>query len=220
MPANILDTLVDYSRQAEMDAELGNMIRTNHHIIIGCGGIGYWAGLMLAMMGAPHLVLVDGDRIETSNLNRLPAPVRYVGKHKANALKAQIRMLRPGIKITIIPAHLTDDTFPILGDIHGQVSGIIWDCTDDARIQQKIYTWSVQNRRKYCKLGYEGWKIGMYRSMNMWIPDGYRPGYTTTKANALSSMVCAAMGIMYFCRGNTNDVEIDLKQLVEANNAR
>jgi tRNA A37 threonylcarbamoyladenosine dehydratase len=197
-----------------MDSDLDHMITNNTHCIIGCGGIGYWAGLLLAMMGAKHIVLIDGDRIEASNLNRLPAPVRYAGKHKANALKAQIRMLRPSIRITIIPAHLTDDTFPVLEDVMNYATSVVWDCTDDARIQQKIFTWCHGHALRYCKLGYEGWKIGMYRSMNMWIPDSYRPGYTTTKANALSSIVCAAMGIMYFCRGNREDVEIDLKQLV------
>ena len=215
---NMIETLVDYSRQAEMNEDLHHVAQTNTHFIIGCGGIGYWKGLLLAMMGAPHIVLIDGDRIEATNLNRVPASPKYTGKFKVNALKAQIRVLRPGTRVTCIPAHITEDTFMLMGEIgaHMGSQSVIWDCTDDARIQQKIYNWCTQNRRKYCKVGYEGFKVGMYRQMSMWIPDDYRPGYTTTKANALTSIIAAAMGIMYVGRGRMSDVEVDLKTLVES----
>lgn len=217
MASNILEQIISYDRQAEMDIDL-NQVQQGTHAIIGCGGIGYWSAVLLAMMGTQHLVLIDGDRIESTNLNRVPAFARYLGKFKVNALKAQLRLLRPGIRVTCIPAHITEDTLLLLGNVSSQVH-VVWDCTDDARIQQKIYSWCRSNNRKYVKLGYEGWKVGMYRHMNMWLPDDYRPGYTSSKANALSSIIAAALGMMYLGRQNYDDVEIDLKQLVSKKEA-
>lgn len=211
---NIMDSLIDYSRQLEMNEDLGHVQRRTH-FVIGCGGIGYWTALLLAMMGAEHIILIDGERIENTNMNRIPASPRYVGKLKINALKAQIRVLRPMVRITCVPSHITPETLSLLSDMGVDSSSLVWDCTDDARIQLKIYNWCTAARRLYVKLGYEGWKIGMYRHMSMWIPDNYRPGYTTTRSNALTSIVVAAMGIMYVGRGFANDVEVDLKAVVE-----
>lgn len=210
---NILDNLVDYSRQAALDDEAQNGIRTKH-IIIGVGGIGYWLAIQLAMMGAVQVILVDGDRIETSNLNRLPAPPRFTGKYKVNACKAQLRLLRPGLSVVCIPAHISEDTFALLGDITRANSGVIWDCTDDARIQIKISAFAQDNGMNYVKAGYDGWKVGAYRSMaNTWLQDDYQPGYTTAKANAVSSAAAAALAIMYYMTDNRQDMELDLRQL-------
>jgi len=213
---NIIDTVISYDRQREMDLDLNTntMVTDKQHYIIGCGGIGYWVAINLAMLGAKYLVLVDGDRVETTNLNRIPAPPRMLGKFKVNALKAQLRLLRPSVKVVVLPCNITEDTFSMMGVLPTNNS-VIWDCTDDARIQLKLYTWAKSLAKRYVKLGYEGWKIGMYRNMSMWIPDGYQPGYTTSSANVLSSSVIAALGIMYYCRNNQNDVNINLKDLVE-----
>jgi len=211
---NLLTNLVDYSRQEAMDGELEHIVQNKEHCVIGCGGIGYWVAIYLAMLGTKHLMLVDGDRVESTNLNRIPAPPRLTGKFKVNALKAQIRLLRPGLRITNIPANITEDTLSLMGSMPLN-RGVIWDCTDDARVQLKIFNWCRLNTKQYVKLGYEGWQIGMYRNMSMWIPDDYRPGYTTSKANVLSSSVIASLGIMYYCRGNMDDINVDLMKLVE-----
>jgi molybdopterin-synthase adenylyltransferase len=39
-------------------------------VVLGCGGLGSWAAAGLACAGVGELVLVDDDRVETSNLNR------------------------------------------------------------------------------------------------------------------------------------------------------
>lgn len=212
---NLLDTLIDYSRQVDMANEyIFGLPQSN--IIVGAGGIGYWLALLLAMHGTKHLALIDGDQLETSNLNRIPAPPRLVGKLKVNACKAQLRLLRPGINVTCFPAHITLDTLSLIPRIAHNMAGspIVWDCTDDARIQIELSK-LCRNNYAYVKLGYEGWNVGAYRNMaNTWLPDNYQPGYTSSKANVMSSCIAAALGIMYYTQGSMRDFEVNLKELV------
>lgn len=56
-------------------------------IIVGCGGLGSNLAIQLAALGAQRFVLVDSDRIEESNLNRLIwADDNDLGSNKAIAL--------------------------------------------------------------------------------------------------------------------------------------
>ena len=62
-----------------------------HHpfVVVGCGGLGSTTAIALAALGARNLSLIDGDRVEPSNLNRLVwAGDRDVGTPKVTALAA------------------------------------------------------------------------------------------------------------------------------------
>lgn len=48
-----------------------NLLLNETFIILGCGGLGSQIALQLASLGVQKLILVDGDIIEESNLNRL-----------------------------------------------------------------------------------------------------------------------------------------------------
>lgn len=210
MPQNIIEQLVDYSRQSEMTMDLGNLM-SRRHVIVGVGGIGYWLGIQLAMLGATTIVLIDADRVEPSNLNRIPVPLRMRGEYKVKALKAQIRMLRPTCHITCLPVHITADTLSMVnaGSVH------VWDCTDDARIQRIISRHAQDQGYGYTKAGYEGWDIGLYNKMeDTWLQDDYAPGYTSSKANVISSMMAAGLAILYAGQYVDTETRINLHNLV------
>ena len=136
--------LVDYSRQVDLtnsSRSLNNITSRNLHMIIGCGGIGYWLALSLAMMGAQDFVLVDGQTIESSNLNRLPVPQTWCGRNKAIALRKLIRFVRPATRIVVINNHISDETLDLIPvmlersyDYHSYEVANIWDTTDNAII--------------------------------------------------------------------------------------
>lgn len=67
--------------------------------IAGCGGLGSNVAMMLARSGVVRLLLIDGDRVEPSNLNRQHFFPRHLGEAKATALAAQLRELRPGMQV-------------------------------------------------------------------------------------------------------------------------
>jgi hypothetical protein len=213
---NPIDSLVDYNRQQQMDEDLGNIAAGYEHTVVGCGGVGWWMAIMLGMMGAQHLTLIDGDKLEPTNLNRLPVPLRMHGQLKVHALKAQLRLLRPTMRITCLPQHLTPESVPAtFADVRNR-DMIVWDCTDDARIQIPLYQYMVSQRREhnYRKAGYDGWKVGSYENLNVWLPDNYAPGYTTTHANALTSAFSAIISIMARGLERHGDITIDIKKLI------
>ena len=165
--------IVDYSRQEQMDniLNLGNRLSLTNQkdiYIIGCGGIGFWLGLYLAMMGFRRFKLFDGDNVDASNLNRIPLNQRWCGKKKVRALKAAIRSLRPDTAIATYPRHFDLD---IDGEnLRGYNAKIVFDCTDNAKFQQTLFNFINTNDRnqlsiKYIKLGYEGFNLGLYRKI-------------------------------------------------------
>ena len=59
----------------------------------GAGGLGSNCAMMLARSGLTQFVLVDGDVVDASNLNRQHYFPRHVGQSKVLALSAQLREL-------------------------------------------------------------------------------------------------------------------------------
>lgn len=211
--------LVNYSRQADMDIEMSN-IYDSLNIIIGCGGVGFWLGLLLAMTGAKNLLLIEGEKIDYSNLNRLPVPQTWVGINKAVALRKLIHMLRPDTNVLIITHHITPESLSIIKKFTDKVSSIyykkIWDTTDNARIQRKIYDFASKNNINYHKIGYEAYEIGCYKKYDVWIDENnYQTGYRTSRANAITSALSAGLGIFNeLFNNNYKDFHLDFKELI------
>ena len=53
-----------------MGEEAVARLRDAHVLVLGVGGVGGEAAVMLARAGVGHLTLVDGDTVDVSNLNR------------------------------------------------------------------------------------------------------------------------------------------------------
>lgn len=79
--------------------------------IVGLGGLGSPAAFYLAGAGVGRLILIDGDRIERSNLQRqILYGTEDVGRPKAECADRRLRALWPGLKTRIEPAHLSGET--------------------------------------------------------------------------------------------------------------
>ncbi len=69
--------------------------------VLGVGGLGGWSALTLACIGIGEMWLIDGDRVEISNLNR---QVLYseadVGLLKVECAASRLRAFNSGVKIT------------------------------------------------------------------------------------------------------------------------
>ena len=94
-------------------------------VIAGCGGLGSNAAVILAALGARKLVLVDGDVIEESNLNRLPwADRSQVGRSKVEALAEHLKR-RYSVAVRAVRAYV-DEATPQMLRAQGVASDAIW----------------------------------------------------------------------------------------------
>ncbi len=79
--------------------------------IVGCGAVGSVFAEMLVRTGAKHLALIDGDKVDISNLNRGNFIRTDIGKYKVYVLKDKLtNLINSEIEIKIIPHHLKRHT--------------------------------------------------------------------------------------------------------------
>lgn len=124
--------------------------------VVGLGGLGSPAALYLAAAGVGTLVLIDGDRLEVSNLQRQVLYVAdEVGQFKAECADRRLHALWPGLKTRVEPQPLAVDT------ASGSLAGVdvIVEATD--RVAAKLMTARVAHQLgKPCVhggiIGFEG----------------------------------------------------------------
>lgn len=69
--------------------------------VFGCGGVGSYAIEALARSGIGHLVIIDHDIVDITNLNRqLIADTTTIGKPKVEAVKERILKINPACRVT------------------------------------------------------------------------------------------------------------------------
>lgn len=71
-------------------------------LVAGCG-VGSLIAISAARLGFEKFVLVDGDKVELSNINRQGYSSKDVGKFKVNALASRLRQINPHIEIKKYP---------------------------------------------------------------------------------------------------------------------
>lgn len=216
--ANVISG-IDYSRQEVFTREMGGINNEHEHIIVGCGGIGYWLAILLALHGVPKLCLIDGDKVDSSNLNRLPVPVTWRGVNKAIALRKTLKAIRPELVVTVIPAHI-ESSFAkqTLGKLTNGRYSQIWDCTDHMPTQKALFALSKEDPTHvgYRKIGYEGMEVGTYVDYSVWATTdtAEQHGYRTSAANAVSSVMAACLGMLAQGMNIECDVNLNLKNMV------
>ena len=98
------EQLLRYSRQImlpQIDIEGQEKLLASRVLIIGMGGLGSPIAMYLATAGIGHLVLVDDDVVELSNLQRQIAHgTEDIGTSKVTSAKQTIQNLNPEITVT------------------------------------------------------------------------------------------------------------------------
>jgi len=96
------------------DAELRSRLHASRVLIIGCGGLGSNAAEMLVRSGVGHLVLVDSDVVDETNLNRQFYFRDQIGMPKTEALADNLRRIRPGVGLMLVQERVDARTLPDL----------------------------------------------------------------------------------------------------------
>ena len=84
-------------------------------MIVGLGAVGGYALEALARAGVGHLLLVDFDRVEESNINRqILALTSTVGRKKSEVAAARVRDINPACEVTVRDMFVNADNLPDL----------------------------------------------------------------------------------------------------------
>ncbi len=119
-----------YSRHTllkEIGKEGQKLLSESTVAVIGCGGLGNIAAAYLAGAGIGHLILVDGDVPDVSNVHR---QIFYSGNEnntKSKVLAEKLAVLNPEITYTIKEVRLSKKNCE---DILSQAD-LVLECTDD-----------------------------------------------------------------------------------------
>lgn len=120
-----------FSRQALAFGEaLNQKLRYLKVGVVGCGGTGSAVATLLARLGVGNLVLIDDDRVEASNLNRLHGARRSDAdamRAKVEVLAAEITGWAIGTRVATIQAWVGD---PECRDALKSCD-VVFGCTDD-----------------------------------------------------------------------------------------
>ena len=134
----------DYSRQMalkEVGAAGQAKLRASRVLVIGCGGLGVPVISYLTGAGIGRLSLVDGDRLEPSNLHRQTMyALADVGKLKAELAADRVRALNPDVDVR---AYTTRLDALNAADLIAQHDLVI-DCTDNFKTKFLLNDYCVQ----------------------------------------------------------------------------
>jgi len=98
-------------------------------VVVGAGGTGSAVATLLARAGVGELIIIDGDDLAGSNMNRVRGyQAKDVGKNKAASLKDFIDRLNLNVRVTAIRAFLNESCEAI--DALSSAD-VVLGCTDD-----------------------------------------------------------------------------------------
>ncbi|KAJ1742103.1 hypothetical protein LPJ68_002211 [Coemansia sp. RSA 1086] len=104
-------------------------VRDSFVVVVGAGGVGSWAAMMLVRSGVQRIRIIDFDQVTLSSLNRHVAATRSsVGTSKVEALKASFLDIAPHVQVDARVALFSADNAAELLD--GSPDFVL-DCIDN-----------------------------------------------------------------------------------------
>lgn len=125
------DELLRYSRQIllpEIDIAGQEKLRAARVLIVGLGGLGSPVAMYLAAAGVGQMILVDGDGVDLSNLQRqIVHDSEQIGQAKVASAAATLRRLNPHVALELHEQYLHADA---MGALVARVD-VVLDCSDN-----------------------------------------------------------------------------------------
>ncbi len=127
----------------EIDAAGQERLNKSRVLIIGLGGLGSPVSMYLASAGVGHLVLVDFDKVDISNLQRqIVHTTKDIGRAKIDSAKEHLRAINPEIKIETIDHALEDDELIL----EAEKADVIVDASDNFQTRFALNAASVKTK--------------------------------------------------------------------------
>ena len=111
--------------------------------VAGAGGLGSNVCVMLTRAGVGHIIVVDFDCVEASNLNRQQYFRDQIGIPKVIALKENLLRINPELKIDVIEQKLRADN---CAELIPEKADLIFECFDSAEAKAMLTSFALSER--------------------------------------------------------------------------
>lgn len=104
-------------------------IKNSKIVLFGLGGVGSYIAEALARIGVQNLIIVDGDVVDITNINRqLIANMETIGRNKTELVKERINLINPFANVVAISKFVKSESD--IDFVDGTVDYVI-DAIDD-----------------------------------------------------------------------------------------
>ena len=89
------------------------ILKKSHVVKCGIGGVGSYTLEALARIGVGHIIVVDKDVVDVTNINRqIIATVDNVGNSKVEVAKKRVSLINPSIKVDTVKEFIDENNIP------------------------------------------------------------------------------------------------------------
>lgn len=118
--------------EAALGKNLMEKLSSLHFCIVGCGGTGTTFAEMLVRSGAINIDLIDGEDVDSTNLNRVFSFILGdVDSKKADILKRRLKLIEPKVNVRSFTHHLISEENTLPGN---RLAQAVRDCICDADV--------------------------------------------------------------------------------------
>jgi molybdopterin/thiamine biosynthesis adenylyltransferase len=188
------DDLLRYSRHLLLDdigVEGQEKLLAAHALVVGAGGLGSPVALYLGTAGIGRLTIVDGDRVDLTNLQRQIAhDLSRLGAPKAMSAALSVGGINPRIVVTALNERA--DAARLLELV--AEADVVVDCSDNFGTRQALNAACVRHRKPLvagAAIGFDG-QVSVY---DLRQPES--PCYACAFPDdaAFEDVACSTMGI-------------------------
>ena len=119
---------MEFEREELLIGNKIDILKNKTILVLGLGGVGGYVTESLARCGIGHLILVDYDKVDITNINRqIIATYSNIGKLKTDCFKERIKDINKDCEVTVLNIFYGEDNKDIL--FKNNIDYII-DCCD------------------------------------------------------------------------------------------
>ena len=134
-----------FTRTARIiDGKGVNALANKTVVVFGIGGVGSYAAEALVRAGVGHLIFIDKDEVDITNLNRqLVADLTTIGKNKAEVMVERAHRVNPNCDAKALPVFYKPGDEEFIQNLHADY---IIDAIDDvpAKISIAEICWKLK----------------------------------------------------------------------------
>src|ERR1035438_9454048 len=157
------DDLLRYSRHLLLDdigIEGQRKLLAAQALVIGAGGLGSPVALYLGSAGVGRITIVDGDRVDLTNLQRQIAhDLSRIGEPKAISAALSIGEINPRVEVTALNERVAE-------------ADVVFDCSDNFATRHAVNAACVRHGRPLvagAAIGFDG-QVSVYDTRDAAAP--------------------------------------------------